>query len=1133
MSEAPQSGKAAADRSLARRVDAVCLRFEAAWAAGSQPRIEDFLSAAPEPDRPALLRELLYLDLEYRHRSGNGSNPPEYRARFPDYAAVVDEVFAAMFPATASVGSPAAAGIARVGGTIFAARTAGQAWPEVPSYQVLGELGRGGMGVVYQVWQTRLHRMAALKVLLAGAQAEPDHLARFHTEAEAVARLQHPNIVQVYDVGQQAGCPYLVLEYVDGGNLAQMLAGTPLPAQRAAQLVETLAQAIQYAHQQRVVHRDLTPGNVLLTAGGLPKISDFGLAKLLVGGGERTRTGAVLGTPSYMAPEQAAGRSKEVGPATDVYALGAILYETLTGRPPFRGESALDTLLQVTATEPVPPSRLQPRVPRDLETVCLKCLQKEPRRRYTTAGTLAEDLGRFLTGQPIRARPIGVGERLVKWARRRPAVAALLAVSALAMLALVGVGVGMWYNGELQTALRDARVQRAQAEQQRAEAERLRGEADWQRSRAEEFEQRVRYARAMNLAYEAWQEAHMERVAELVHDWRPAAANTPDLRGWEWHYLRGLCRKELRTLKADSTDLHSVAFSPDGRWVAAGSLQNTVHVWDVGVGRLAHTLRGHTASIRSVAFHPNGRQLASASEDGTVRLWDPVQGRLLHTLLKGQRSWVRGLAFSPDGRRLAAGKEDHSISILDPDSGKELHSWVGHHDHVHSVAFSPDGRHLASASRDKTVKLWDTVTWKEVVTLTGHALQVSSVVFSPDGGRLATASEDATVKLWDAATGLEQATLRGHAFWAFSVAFSPDGRYLASASDDRTVILWDAFRGARVCTFRGHTRAVRGIAFHPDGHSLASGASDGTVKIWSLTSVPPEVRLLRGPLDRPITVVFRPDGQQVAAGSFDGTVRLWDAASGRELRTLTGHNGRVERLAFSPDGRRLASGGLDRTIKLWDAESGEELRTLARHSERVTGVAFSPDGRLLASASAELKLWDIASGDVVRTFPGPPVSACNVAFSPDGKLVVCAGTDGCLKVWEVSTGRELRILAGPSGPIMWTTFSRDGQLLATANDDTIKLWSVATGEELRTLKGHVATVYCMAFSADGRRLVSAGLDKTVKLWDTASGQETLTMKGTDVVYGVAFSPDGRRLAATGPDTLLRMWELDKAEGTEE
>ena len=347
-----------------------------------------------------------------------------------------------------------------------AAERAGPA-PTVEGYEILHELGRGGMGVVYKALQTTLNRVVALKMILDAAHAGAEQRLRFRAEAEAIASLQHPNIVQIYDWGEQDGRPYFALEFIDGGSLDRRLAGTPLPPAEAVVLIETLARAMHVAHQRNIIHRDLKPANVLLSAAGAPKITDFGLAKQLDSQLAHTMSGAILGTPSYMAPEQAAGKGAQIGPATDVYALGAILYETLTGRPPFKGPSAWDTMQQVISDDPVPPSKLQPKLPRDLETVCLKCLAKAPAQRYGSAMELAEDLRRYQVGEPIQARPTALWRRLWKWAERRPARAFIGVLGGVAVIRIV---LSIWYSaGLLEDARRDARQSRAALHQQRDE----------------------------------------------------------------------------------------------------------------------------------------------------------------------------------------------------------------------------------------------------------------------------------------------------------------------------------------------------------------------------------------------------------------------------------------------------------------------------------------------------------------------------------------------------------------------------------------------------------------------------------------------------------------------------------------
>jgi serine/threonine protein kinase len=430
---------------LLQRVDQASDSFEDAWAAGQRPPIEAYLTDVPEPERSVLLHELLVLECDYRRRAGETPTPAEYLRRFPEHPSLIKTAFGEdPTPTPASLATPPSV----PGQDAAGAPAAGL--PTVPGYEVLGELGRGGMGVVYRARHIGLDRMVALKMIRTGAEAGPEELARFRTEAALQARVQHPHIVQIFEVGEAEGRPYFALEFVDGPGLDKQIAGMPQPAQAAAELVETLARAVHHAHQKGLVHRDLKPANVLVTAESTPKVGDFGLARRLEGEAGQTQSGAVVGTPCYMAPEQAWGRLQAIGPATDVHALGAILYELLTGRPPFLGATALDTVLQVRSQEPVPPRRLQPRVPRDLETICLACLHKDPSRRYATAEGLAEDLRRFQAGQPVVARPVRRLERGVKWARRRPELAALLLTLALVLSgSLVGL-TGLWWRAEEQ-----------------------------------------------------------------------------------------------------------------------------------------------------------------------------------------------------------------------------------------------------------------------------------------------------------------------------------------------------------------------------------------------------------------------------------------------------------------------------------------------------------------------------------------------------------------------------------------------------------------------------------------------------------------------------------------------------------
>jgi WD40 repeat protein len=1140
------------------RIDEVCERFEAAWQAGQSPRIEDFLGDVEAAERDTLLRELLRVDLDWRIQQGNVPPVEEYLKCFSGHESLIrTEVEGRAARAAGGPRPPAGDTCVEVtadGGTPFVGDPGPE--PGTPGYEILGELGRGGMGVVYKATQTRLKRVVALKMILAGAHAGPDQLARFRTEAEAVARLQHPNIVQVHEIGEHQGKPFLSLEFCPGGSLEKKLAGTPLQPRETAALVQTLARAMDAAHQKGVVHRDLKPANVLLAEGGTPKVTDFGLAKLL-GEAGHTQSGAVVGTPSYMAPEQAGGRGA-VGPAADVYALGAILYECLTGRPPFKAATPMDTLLQVVGEEPVPVRQLNPAVPRDLETVCHKCLQKEPARRYASALELADDLRRFGAGEPVRARPVGRLGRAWRWCRRNPMPAGLLAL--VGVLLAAGTAISALFALD---AAEKARLARTKAE----EAEKLAKEwaaalvtVTTEKGHVQEQLERAEFAAYSFRLFEAQVEIDFGRLAEAQEILRLCE---PKFQGWEYDYLMHLIQRRLRTGAKKNAqealtlqgDRGAVCFSPDGRRIASGSIDG-VKVWDAATGKEVLCVKGHTRPATSVCFSPGGRRLASGSWDKTVRVWDAATGREILTL-KEHTDRVISVCFSPDGKRLASASKNGPVRVWDARTGRELE---GHAGAATSVCFSPDGTRLASAETN-AVSVWDAATGRNVLSLQGHTDTVTSVCFSPDGKCLASASEDGTVRVWDARTGQLTFTFKGHRVQFVdrfgtgvivpkgkggvkSVCFSPDGTRLVSGGEDGTVRVWHAQMGHPVLTLQGHRGTVSSVCFSPDGRRIASGGydshSDYLVKVW-------EARNDQEPLTfkrhngEVASVCFSPDGTLVASGSSDAMVRLWAARTGREILVLRGHTGQVTSVSFNSHSNRLASASDDGTVRVWDAATGQLALTLKGHTDRVTGVCFSPDGRLIASASWDktVRVWDAATGKLALTLKrhtftdvgyttGPVRCVC---FSPDGRRIA-AGEERTVRVWDARTGQKALTLWMHYGPVWSVAFSPDGKQIVSGGGGSfgevlgaVTLWDARTGQEALALEGDTVPVRSVAFSPDGRRIVSAGGDNTVRVWDAHTGQETLSLKGhTSRVRSVAFSADGKRLASGSQDRTVKVWD---------
>ncbi len=949
------------------------------------------------------------------------------------------------------------------------------AWARLGDYDLYDEVAHGGMGVVYRARQRRLGRTVAVKVLRGGSLAEPEARRRFRREAESAGRLQHPGVVAIHDVGEDQGVCWYSMDYVPGHNLAQRVQQRPLAAKEAAACARQVAEAIHYAHQHSVLHRDLKPSNIMMGLDDAPKVTDFGLARQLEDStamGTRaaalTSSGQTLGSPGYASPEQALKGMSSV--RSDVYGLGAVLYHMLTGRPPFVGPTLDSVLLQLLEAEPVPPRRLNPTVPADLETICLKCLEKQPEQRYASAAAVADDLRRFEAGEPLLARPVGPWGRVVRWCRRRPAMAGLIAALLVAALGGTAGVVSQWQRAERKAAAEERQRMLAQAGERAA---RLRT-----------------YTAGVYAASQALISEDIGLAGDLLDRLVPEKG-AEDFRGPEWYVLRERTRsQDLQVFSGHPWIVACVAASPDGKYLASGG--RFVTGW--------------------------------AEQQSTWYVWEPATGRKVFSGPPGVGS-VKSLQFSADGNRLLVSASGRTRLVTTGDWTRQTGEVSGSYAcfaHAHPwLAVTEPG--------SGTVVLYHSDTLQELARLPQSGVQVA---FSKDDRWLMVLNGEGQVRLSPVREGpiIEAPRVIPTGRRRNAAALSPDNRYLAVCGGP-DVVVYDLQQpdGSPPRKLTGHRLDVKNLVFTPQGDQLVTTGSDRTVRFWE-TNQWQQTGLLRGHRDEVWCVEPDPQGRWITTGGKDSTVRLWPARPEEVLLTpphymlrpaIWASHGRKFLVAVRPNLSQVCDpvlGLIGKVLPLGGdtAAAGEGWCRFIQRPGRLEW--FNDQG--------EITRTQVLEGDPARF-----QEIDSKAWSADGRVFALAMPDHKAGVWDVATGRRLALLGRPAGSrTLPMALSPDGSLLAISGSSTsvIKLITVATSHEV-ILKGHLARVTSLAFSPDGQQLASGSVDATLRLWKTDNGSPHAVLRGhVQDVNAVAYAPGGRTLASLGNFESVRLWNLETA-----
>jgi WD40 repeat protein/serine/threonine protein kinase len=1017
---------------------------------------------------------------------------------------------------------------------------------EFGDYFLEKEIAHGGMGVVYRARQMSLDRTVAIKLLLLGRYSSAESIERFRREAQAIGALRHSGIVTVHEVGEHEGQHYIAMEYVDGPTLSELLRGGPLTPQRAAEIVRDVARAVHYAHERGVLHRDIKPSNVLLDSSGRARITDFGLAKKLDGSTDLTVTGQMVGTPNYLSPEQAAGRNAEIGPASDIYAIGALLYELLTGRPPFMANSLQETLLRIRDAEPISPRAQNPAVDREIETICLKCLEKEPQRRYVSADALAQELERWLRREPIQARPCSTWMRVRKWTLRQPRLAALLLISIVAIVAFV-VG---------QTIM-TLRLNKANTRLSTSLSE-LRWRAVDDADRAGNVDEAIAWL-SFFLRQNPNDSTAVARLLSLL-----SSHNFPVL-------LHPPLPHEAAVLAID--------FSRDGERLASAS-GATARVWNVQTGQLEVDAAHPAPVTNAILVGESDLRLLTLSAEPKARLWDvskpslhPVSAtnagpRIIKEIGLGrvdERLVGRKLLPTRDRRLIAMTVQSNVVGVLNAEAGTWVSPPLILSDEIYRIAFSEDGRLLATATQSG-IQLWDVPSSRALFPSRPWNGWPADLRFSEDGRRLACSSggkmwvvntatgdcepefdsSDLTIAFVDNSETLvtggqnpKEFNFRtgrdcGSAFggqlrvdWLRHASLS--ALLFSSKNSDRRSLLDPSTGFPRMEPFF-HGGWILDAKLHPNGKLGATASQDRTVRIWSVEmgGIEPTTLQVGGEVHE---ARWSPSGEKILSATIrdkDAELRLWDGRSGSALTLPLSSGDVVYSAAWAPDGKSFATASQDFTARIWSGDTGEAVSPALRHDDVVTHCNFSSDGKLLATAGDDrvVRLWDGHTGAAIGARLAHSHAPLHTDFSKDSRRLVTAAQDGTVRVWAVPDGK---LLLGPlhhDGTCWSAYFSPDDRLIVSASSDgTARLWDATTGQPKLPPFRHEGPVFSACFSPDGRAIATSTESGIARVWDTLTGKPlSEPMRHPSKVWLAKWSPDGHFLATSCTDGSARIWE---------